>query len=457
MNTTEELARYVRDTDYQDLPKEAVTKAKTLILDSLGCALGGCKTEIATSILGAIADSHGGEATLIGGDRKYPCRDAAFANATLINALDFDDDNWVGHPSATILPAAMAVAERVGASGRDLLTSFVLAFEVVTRIGWAIWPSKARYDKVWGVGTHQVFGAVSAAAKILALNEFESLNAFGIAGAVAPLPSAMKWGFGNRPLTWVKDSVAYATVAGLNGALLAKQGFLGCRDILDGETGFWIMAGSDRCDFGRMVRGLRSEYLIMKDSIKPWPACRFIHATLDAVSEIVKQHSLKPEEIEEVRVRSIWDLAQFFVDYQPFAIVDAQFSVPYTIAMVIMGEKAGANWFDKSSLRSAKLLALAKRVVVETDQKADDLYHSDVPKITSNVTITTKNGNEFGASIEFAKGEPENPLSPDEVEEKFMRLATVTVDHHRAKDIFDIVDDLDRLKKITDLTELLRK
>jgi len=455
MSATETLVDYALKTGFSDLPNDVVDRAKTCILDSLGCALGGFKTRIGSSAIAALGESRGGESTIIGHGGKTACKDAAFINSTLTNALDFDDDNWVGHPSATTIPAALAVAERVGASGRDFIASYVVGYEVVTRIGKAIWPSEDRYKKVWGVGTHQAFGAVSAVGKLLALDKFETLNAFGIAGAASPLPSAMKWGFENRPLTWVKDSVAWASIVGVTAALLAQKGFIGCRNILDGETGFWIMAGSDRCNFDRMVGRLGEEYEILKGAFKPYSSCRFTHPTLDAVRKIVSENNLDPHEIKNVLVRSIWDLTEFFIDYKPSAIVDAQFSLPYTVAVAILGGPPGPNWFHDECLSDQAILNLATKVKVETDPYAEELYHGAKPKLVSTVIITTKDGKRLEAFTEYPKGERENPLSAEELEQKFMRLASFVLDKQQVIRLLRAVENLEQLDNIQELSELL--
>lgn len=289
----------------------------------------------------------------------------------------------------------------------------------------------------------------------MALSKFETLNAFGIAGAGSPLPSAMKCGFEDRPLTWVKDSVAWATLAGVTGALVAQEGFIGCRDILDSETGFWMMAGSDRCDFDAMVKGLGQDYEILKGAFKPYSSCRFTHATLDAVSEIVREYGLKPHEVKQVLVRSIWDLTEFLVDYRPSEIVDAQFSTPYTVAMTILGEPPGPDWFRDESLKSQKVLDLARKVKVETDCYADELYHAPIPKLISTVTITTKDGKRLKSFVEFPKGDPQNPMSTDELVEKFRRLASHVLDHEQVDRLLRTVEHLERLYNIGELTGLL--
>lgn len=457
MSVTEALVDYAMETRFEDLPSDVIDRAKLCILDSIGCALGGFKTRIGSSIIAALGESNSKESTIIGHGGKVACKDAAFINSTLTNALDYDDDNWVGHPSATTMPATLATAELVGASGKEFLTSFVVGYEVATRIGRAIWPSRERYKKVWGVGTHQAFGAVSAACKLLGLSRFETLNAFGIAGAASPLPSAMKWGFKKRPLTWVKDSVAWATLAGVTGALLARKGFVGCRDILDGETGFWMMAGSDRCDFEKIVKGLGQDYEILRGAFKPYSSCRFTHATLDAVRRILDEHDVKPHQIEEVLVRSIADLTELLVDYEPSEIVDAEFSLPYTVAMIILREPPGPNWFREDLLRNQTVLGLASKVRVETDQQAEELYHSPVPKLVSTVTVTTRNGEQLEAFIQFARGEPENPLSRGELVEKFRRLGSFVLGNEEVDRLLRTTEDLEELRHIGELIRLLQR
>jgi 2-methylcitrate dehydratase PrpD len=459
MGVTDTLVDYVTRTKFNDLPNEVVSMAKMRILDSLGCALGGYKTKIGSTVIAGfgVTNRIDGESTVIGHGGKSLCRDAAYVNATLINALDYDDVTSHGHPASSILGGALAVAEKVGASGKGLLTSFVVGYEVDMRVGNSMRPSEERWKKVWGVGSHQAFGPASAVSKLLGLNRIQTLNAFGVAGTGSPIPSAQKFGYDNRPCTFVKDAVGWAASAGTTGALLAHAGFLGCRDFLDGDMGFWIMAGPDRCDFNKMTAGLGREYEIMKSGFKPYSACRFTHATLDAVGSLIKRHNLKAEDVKEVLVRSIWDITELFVDYKPHEIVDAQFSMPYTVAMVFLGGPPGPNWFYEETLRDPKVLDLARKVKVETDPRAQEEYHKPEPKLMSTVIITTKDDRKLEAVTlpGMTKGEPANPLTPHELEEKFRRLAAFVLKKEQVETILRTVKNLEKIDHISELTRHL--
>jgi 2-methylcitrate dehydratase PrpD len=202
---------------------------------------------------------------------------AAFANAMAANALDYDDTGATGHPGATLIPAALALAEAGGRSGAELLAAVVAGYEVGARTLAGVQPSWERRVEVYGSGTVQTFGAAAAAARLLRLDAETTLSAFGLAGAFAPLPHEAKFGWDEDRLSWIKDNVAWPAEGGVRAARLAARGFRATRTILDGERGLWRMMGSDRGDAGRMVRGLGAEWDVLGLSLKPYPCCRWIH------------------------------------------------------------------------------------------------------------------------------------------------------------------------------------
>lgn len=183
----------------------------------------------------------------------------------------------IGHPGASIIPAALAIGEWKNASGKDVINAIFIGYDVGNRIGKAIQPSYERLQKVWGVGTWQTFSAVVAAGKVLGFDLHHLLNAFGVAGATAPLPNTQKWGWDleERPIHWVKEPIGWPSWTGTTAAVLASYGFVGNKYILDGDNGFWIMAGSDQCNFDEMTRGLGSQYEVHNLAIKPYSSCRW--------------------------------------------------------------------------------------------------------------------------------------------------------------------------------------
>jgi 2-methylcitrate dehydratase PrpD len=454
---TKKLVEHIVNANFNDFSDKVIEKAKLLIIDAIGCAIGGKSTEIANIIVDMIR-SFGGipESTIIGFGTKTVCTLASFANSILVNVLDYDDTGAAGHPGSTIIPAALAVAERVNATGKDFLTAVILGYEVCEKIGAAIQPTWKRYVKVHGK-SHQTFGAVTAAGKLLGLDKNAMLNAFGLAGAFSPVPHCCKFGLEEHLVAWIKDNVAWMSQAGVFAALLAQKGFIGNHSILDEKNGFWVMAGSDRCDFKKMVN--LEEYAILRVSIKPYPCCRWIHTTLEAINTICHKHQLRPQEIKEITVRSIFALADKFVNYEPKTAIDAQFSIPYTVALTIY-DVPHFYWYSENTLHNPEILAMAKKVKVEKDPHAQSeyvrrrrIYYADF--IPSTVEVLTTTGSKFESHIEFAKGSPQRPLTYDEVKEKFINLTSPLIVSKKQKEILETIEKLETLDSIRELTKLL--
>src|SRR5207247_5197930 len=211
-----------------------VGAVKRLVLDHLGCALGGSRTPLARAAADVAVADRGSGATVIGTRRRAAPGPAAFANATAANALDYDDTGATGHPGATVIPAALALGEVRDRSGADVLAAVLAGYEVWSRIAGAIQPSWERRVRVYGNGVTQTFGAAVAGARLLGLDTEATLCALGLAGAFAPLPHDGKIGWEEGRISWVKDNVAWPAEGGVRAALLAERGFRATREVLDG-------------------------------------------------------------------------------------------------------------------------------------------------------------------------------------------------------------------------------
>ena len=456
MTATETLAAFVCETRLEDIPADVKDTARYCILDAAGCALGGIDTPIGRSVIDTFGSKTDLTATMIGSGYRGSPWDAAFVNATLVNALDYDDGNGAGHPSATVFPAALASAEEVRASGGQLLLSFVLGHEVSTRVGRAIRPSRARRQVAWGIGTHQTFGAAAAAGRMMGLSKLDLMNAFGIAGAGSPVPSAAHWGWGVRPLTWVKDAVAWPAHAGVVSARLARKSFAGCKDILDGDTGFWAMAGSDQCDFGKMVGGIGTTFYLREATFKPYSSCRYTHAPLDALQLILDENAIEADAIEAIEIRSITDLAENFMDYRPVEMVDAQFSLPYAAAMVVARHLPGPDWFTSENLNSDATRRSMDKVRIFADTYADDQFFNSSPaKFVASVTVKLVTGKSFEKMVEYPRGQPENPLSRAFLERKFKDLAAPRLGLARAEQLMSRILTIDDEASIDPIAGLM--
>lgn len=457
---TKELVEYAVGTRYEDYPEEVIEKAKLFILDNIGCALGGSKSVIGRCLTEPFKRMGGSpEATLIGWGTKVPCIHAAFINGSNANALDFDDTYMfvgIGHPGASNIPAALAIAEWRKASGKDIINAVLTGYDVGNRIGLAIQPTQERLSKVWGVGTWQVFNAVVAAGKVLNLNRDQMLHAFGVAGTTAPVPNTQKWGWdmAERPVHWVKEPTGWPCWTGTLAAILAENGFIGNRHVLDGDNGFWIMAGSDRCDYDLMTKGLGDEYVIMDYmNIKRYSACRWQHPALDCIEQIRDENNLKPSDVKEVIINAYeWVKSQEVHD--PVNIVDAQFSIPYTAAMVLMGFKPGPAWYAEDNLGAPNIKDLAHKVSVVVDPDLEKIYW-EKEEVTSRVDIITQTGERHTKFVDKPRGDARNPLSNEEVEDKFRTQASYVLEEASISRAVNMIYDLEDLDNIDELMGLL--
>ena len=457
---TKKAVDYAFNVNYEDHPKEATDKAKLLLIDNIGCILGGSKSAIGQSITPTILAMGGAqEATLIGRGVKVPVVHAAFVNGTNANALDFDDtylSDAIGHPGSSTIPVALAVGEHRNKSGKDIINAIIAAYEAGNRIGLSIQPTKERKQNVWGFGTWQTFCSVIAAAKLMDLSSTQFLNAFGVAGATAPLPCTQKWGWelAERPIHWVKEPTGWPCLIGALAAALAENGFIGNHYILDGSNGFWIMAGSDKCDYNKITAGLGSDYTILSDmSFKPYACCRWQHAALDCINSIKNHHQLNPGEIKEINIYSFsWVKTQEV--YEMKSAVDAQFSIPFSAALVALGYKPGPGWYLEELINSEAVKALAKKVKVTMDPKLEKMYQEDGEQ-AARVEISTITGDCFKDFVQIPMGDPRNPLSDKMIVEKFEEQASFALDRQKTEQALKMIADFEKLEQVKELMEVI--
>ena len=238
---TQSIAEYINQKKIEDFPLEVINKAKYCILDSIGCMLAGIKTEEGKILVKSFLNGETGASSIFGLINKTHLFHAVYINSMSVNILDFDD-NYIGHPGATIVPLALNLGQFLEVNGKELLTAIIIAYEISIRIGRCLRSEEER-KYILGHGTWQVFGSVSVVSKLLRLKKREIQNAFGIAGANAPVPSVMKTTYGLEGPSMAKNNFGTAAITGLQSGLLAKNGFTGPKDIFDGETAFWRMIG----------------------------------------------------------------------------------------------------------------------------------------------------------------------------------------------------------------------
>jgi len=458
---TRKLAEAALAFRLEDCPAEVIHQAKRCTIETIACALGGVRTPLVQTALKAMART--GEvrddavATIVGtGKRAAPDR-AAFINGVGTNALDYDGGVVLqGHYGGTVVFSTLAMAELTQCSGRAFVEAVIAAYEITTRIGEATRPTPEYRRQVSGYGPHQGFAAVVAAGRLLGLDVDRMVNAFGIYATFAPLPSSAQWNWRNRPLTWTKDMVAWPSVSGINAALLAEQGFLGPRTILEGDRGFWRMQASDRFDPAMLTEGLGTRFNILRLYFKAYPTCRWNQAALDAVLQIMARRSWQERDVAAVQVgvaRALVD--QQFEDYAPHNLVDAQFSLPYAISVVLHGEQAGPHWYEPALFESAAIRATMRKVTVVLDPEIEALF-SGKRMAGAIVKVTGVDGSVETARVDHAHGDAENPLTDAELDAKYRAAAKVALPDDRAEALLAKLWRLETLERAAEIAALAR-
>lgn len=450
----EQLSDYVANTDYRHFSKESIRKAKLCLMDSLGCMVGGAITEMGRVLLRYHERFDDlGNCTVIGSKKNGSATHATFLNALLSNALDFDDTYLNSfHLGATIVPPALSLAEIISVSGKELLESILLGYEVSGRIGISLNPYLSR-KKLYGYGTWQSLGAVIVVGKLLNLNSQQLANAIGIAGCNAPVPSVMKTVFNPLGPNMVKNNYGAASEVGVRAAFLATEAFTGPINLFEGKTGFWQMCGASGCDLKNITKRLdRGGYEILGVGFKSYPVCWLLQSAIEAAIFIMKTHDLAGEDVEKVTVKTSQLVCKWpFNNREPKATVEAQFSLPYSVSAAIMGVPVGPEWFFEKNLSSHTILALAKKVEILPDEGGE----GPVISYPATVEIQTKRES-YSKSVKFPKGHPHNPFSEKDVERKFLELSTPRLGEKKAKSAIEAIKHLENLNDIRVLMKLFR-
>ena len=456
MGPTRTLADYACAAEYHDLPREVVEHTKIAILNILAVALGGYQTRIGKLHLELAKETAGGilESTLIGDGTKISCPFAAYANGNLAFALDYEDVVlYTLHAGPVVIPAALAVGEKVNASGKDLILASVLGYEIGTRIGLSMQPSPERGSKVWGQ-QYTPFAPCVTAGRLLGLNSDEMEIALGVTGTYATVPSAYKY-FGiveeTRPMREVKLGWGWMSMAGVFGALSAERGFRGGHGILDGDEGFYIMSGSDQCDFEKMTEGLGTTYLILETEFKGHPSIAWNHPPHTAIKKQLEKNNIGPGDIEGVTVRGLG--AERIADYDPAGPVDAMFSLPYTVATTILGEKLVPDLYSEDKLNDPSIKGMIDKIRIEPDAEADRIWFEE-QKAVFSINIKLTGGKELKTSVEYPKDKP--PYGKKEVKDKFRTLSELSLSDNRVEEVMEQVENLEEMNDISILMRLLK-
>ncbi len=440
MSATGELVSFVRRLDPAGLSERVLHQASRCVLDIAGVAIAGTRAPMTQISARFACEQFGaGKATVIGSRRPLSVTGAAWINGNAASALDLDDGHRLamGHPGAVVIPAALAIAEVTGASGRELLAALVAGYEVAVRASVARVPWYK--DRMYSSGIWGVFGAAAAAGKLLGFDEATLQSALGTAASHGPFPP----GGLQANYSMVKEVIGWATMTGCAAALLAQQGFIGPEDVMD-YSGRW--------DPTRLVDGLGDpgRYAILDTYFKPYAVCRWAHSSVDAVLELAERHGVGPEEIERILVETFYEVTRL-VNYTPRNAIAAQFSIPFALAVALLYGRIAPEDVSEENLQKPEIVDLARKVEVVVDPEINSQFPA---KTIARVAMQTKRGR-FQTTVEYPRGNPENPLSDEELAAKFRSLTAGIVGERVSEKLQAAILDLPRARDVSSLTQLL--
>jgi len=400
---------------FRDLSQSQVSKLKIYFLDWLGSAIAGTNEAPVQIILSVIRDLGGApESTIIASQSYGNCLLAALANGASSHVVEMDDlhRESILHPAAAIIPAVFALAEREKASGADLLLAIAVGYEAAIRVALSVGPSHYRF---WHTtATCGTFGAAAGAARLLGLDEEQTIAAYGSAGTQA----GGLWEFLTNNAMSKQLHTGKAALNGLLSALLAQRGFTGARKILEGEKGFFKATSSD-FDGAKCLANLGKEFYFERNSIKYHASCGHTHSAIDAVLQATQGAGLAPADVESVSVsvyQGSLDLLENIETTTPYL---AKFNLPFCVASALRFGHANLADFTAERIRDPEMMRMIQKIQIRSDPELSAVYPRKWP---ARVEIVMRSGTHLKGAVEYPKGDPENPLSESEVLGKFKAL-----------------------------------
>ena len=449
---TEKLASFIVETEYEHVPREAVRIAKKAALDCLSVALAGC-TEPAVEILARQTARMGtvSEAGVFCQGFKAAVELAAWVNGTMCHTLDYDDTfpSSVGyncHPTAAVLPAVLAIGQKCGILGKDILLAYIIGVEVESRIGLTcgLLQSELGWHPTAIIGS---MGSAASVAKLMGLNKIETQIALGIAGSLA---GGLQKNFGTM------TKALHAGNAARNGVvacLLAQNGFTANSNILDGTSGFCsVFSGGARRRLLDKTWDLGNNWHTISPgiSIKPYPSCRATHSSIDAILYLKKKYNIRADQVAEITCKTSKMVPKLAMYNQPTNGYEGKFSLEYCVAIALLDGEVSLKQFTDSKVLSTAAQQLLRKI---------KLVHPDNWPIgvdlMQELMVKLKDGTEYSHSVEIPKGDPENPMSDKELLTKFRDCASLFLMPSESGRLIELIYELESLNDISELMDIM--
>lgn len=452
------ISEFSVNLKYEDLPEEVIKATKRYLYDSIGCAFGAYNTKD-VNIIRDIYKQMGGreEATVFAFGDKIPAVNATLVNSLMIRSLDFNDIYWKEDPShpSDIIPAALSCAELAEAHMKDVIVAIVLAYEFEQRL--CLFAKPGIRERKWHHAALTQFVSPIVAGKILGLTVDQMVNAMGISGShshTIGCPTAGK-------LTMMKNTVdPMAVQAGVFAALMAQKGYTGTEKVFEGKEGFmdcfggWnakeeklepvVMNGRESqsewsWDVDALISGLGKSWKILECSMKAFPTEALTHTHISTTLDVVKNNDIKYDGIESVTITTIARACDILFDphkYRPESRETADHSLPYCIAAAIVDRKITTQSFSEEKLKDKRIWEVIDKIKGEASTEFEKMFPAKQP---SKVVIKTKDGKEFSKYLEYPKGDPREPMTMEDLENKFNGLSSEILTQERQREIKEMI------------------
>ncbi len=458
MNETEDLVAFLADMSYGDLPPEVIATAKLCLLDTLGVGLFASQMEWTKIVVEAVAGAGGAvaESAAWGLSPRTAAHYAALINGTAAHGIEMDDRKpaLTLHTGSMTIPAALAVGEKTQADGREVLTAIVAGYEVPFRVARAmpLWTDRGLHP----AGHKGIWGSVAAASKVLDLDKDQMLNAFGLAGSMA----SGIWEFSQDPKgTMVKRfHGGWASHNGVIAAILGQKGLTGPRTVLEGKFGYChAFAGSVEPRPEELTKDLGKSFQILEREVKPYSAWGQSHSCIEAVTQLKAQHQIDPQQIDKIIITGPSEFFEKHEMKEPQSIMAAQYSLPFITAMAFFQDLRDPSVWTDEILRDRATLDMCRRVEMYIDDERERVFQETRGFSGSGVTVTFKlrDGKERCIVVNDAKGTLGNPMTSEEIHDKFRLLASNILSHDQVEEIARTVDALEEIDNVCRLGDLL--
>jgi 2-methylcitrate dehydratase len=458
MSVAHELAKQVKDFAFENVPSDVIHQTKRLVLDTLGCAIGGYESEASLIIQDYIRESgHPPEATVFGSGLKTSCLNATLANGAMVRYLDYNDTAFIlqnetyrtGYHPSEVIPPILALSERQHLSGKDVITAINLSYDLSLAFLEGVLGAGME-KRGWNGDTRGAYIIPLVAGKILGLSEKQMESAVGIAGSCHAVFGILDTPAEEYTMT---KNIRFPTMsyAGIMAALLAQKGFTGPAGMIEGHDGFAeVIMGSDY-DLDRLL-AFKGKFAIRETCIKSIIADFSSHGHLTATLNLARKHDIKPEDIASITITTSKRCAEHTGDpvkKYPKNKETADHSSYYLTAIAIIDREIGPDQFTPEKYSDPRVRELIDKVTLKGDPSLDRARPAGISE------IITKNGQKYSLRVDYPRGHARNPMTDEEVVDKFKSMASRHMEEEHMDHLIKTVFELDKLDDLGELAEVM--